>query len=98
MAESKLLYTNDGRQYILQLTALHAATFSLFESRDVDQMTLGALRLNLLGESAVKDPEGDEIVKKAVKPLVDAGFLKLYTPDGLSQTEEFKVSCSFRQG
>ncbi|VDL61481.1 unnamed protein product [Hymenolepis diminuta] len=90
MAESRLLYTKDGRQYILQLTALHAATFSLFESRDVDRMTLGALRLNLLGESAVADPEGDEIVKKAVKPLVDAGFLKLYTPDGLLETEEFK--------
>ncbi|VDO04941.1 unnamed protein product [Rodentolepis nana] len=92
MVESKLHYTDDGRQYILQLTALHAATFSLFELRDVDQMSLGALRLNLFGESVVEDPETDEILKKAVKPLVDAGFLKLLTPDGLSPTEEFKDS------
>nr|CDS27998.1 Cullin 2 [Hymenolepis microstoma] len=92
MAESKLHYTDDGRQYSVHLTALHAATFTLFQSRKVDQMSLGALRLNLLGESVVEDSEADEILKKAVKPLVDAGFLKLLTPDDLSPTEEFKDS------
>lgn len=40
--------------------------------------------------SEVKCDE-EEIVKKAVKPLVDAGFLKLLRPDDLSSTNEYTV-------
>ncbi|VUZ47450.1 unnamed protein product, partial [Hymenolepis diminuta] len=94
-AECKILYADDGRQYTLQLFGLHAGVLSLFETRDVDQMTLEDLRLNLMpvksvsaDRSEVKCDE-EEIVKKAVKPLVDAGFLKLLRPDDLSSTNEY---------
>ncbi|KAM3171901.1 hypothetical protein ACTXT7_015637 [Hymenolepis weldensis] len=94
-AECKILYTDDGRQYTLQLFALHAGVLSIFETRDVDQMVMEDLRLNLtpIKSASADRPEvkcdEEEIVKNAVKPLVDAGFLKLLHPDDLSSTNEY---------
>lgn len=90
-ADTRLLFTKDGRAYSVMLSALHASTLALFDSLDVDQMTIGALRLNLLND----EPGTDGILTMAVKPLVEAGFLRMLTADGLSETKEFKVSLPF---
>ncbi|CDS42115.1 Cullin 2 [Echinococcus multilocularis] len=99
-AEVRLLYAD--RPYSLVMTALHAATMMLFESRDVDQMTLSALRTGLLGDAgaaavAAAEAEGHEtemppedIMKKAVAPLIEAGLLRLLSPDGLNPTTVFE--------
>lgn len=64
MAESIFLYTDDGGQRNLHLDALHAAIFSIFETRDIDQIALEDLDLSLLpGKSASG--------KCSQKPLVD---------------------------
>ncbi|VDK33999.1 unnamed protein product [Taenia asiatica] len=99
-AEVRLLYAD--RPYSLVMTALHAATMMLFETHDVDQMTLSALRAGLLGDAgaaAVAAAEAgghetqstsEDIVKKAVAPLIEAGFLRLLSSDGLHPTTVFE--------
>ncbi|VDO00065.1 unnamed protein product [Rodentolepis nana] len=42
-ANCKLLCTDDDRQYVLQLAAVHTVVFIHFEAMDVDEMTLGHL-------------------------------------------------------
>lgn len=101
-AEVRLLYAD--RPYSLVMTALHAATMMLFETHDVDQMTLSALRTGLLGDAGAAavaateagghetQPPSEDIIKKAVAPLIEAGFLRLLAPDGLNSTTVFEVS------
>lgn len=76
----------------------------LFETHDVDQMTLSALRTGLLGDAGAAavaateagghetQPPSEDIIKKAVAPLIEAGFLRLLAPDGLNSTTVFEVS------
>uniref|UniRef100_A0A0R3XBI1 CULLIN_2 domain-containing protein n=1 Tax=Hydatigena taeniaeformis TaxID=6205 RepID=A0A0R3XBI1_HYDTA len=99
-AEVRLLYAD--RPYSLVMTALHAATMMLFEARDVDHMTLSALQTGLLGDAgaaAVAAAEAgghetqsssEDIMKKAVAPLLEAGFLRLLSSDGLNPTTVFE--------
>ncbi|KAL5961069.1 Cullin-2 [Taenia solium] len=99
-AEVRLLYAD--RPYSLVMTALHAATMMLFETHDVDQMTLSALRAGLLGDAGAAavaaaeagghdaQPPSEDIVKKAVAPLIEAGFLRLLSSDGLHPTTVFE--------
>ena len=101
-ADVRLLFAD--RPYSLVMTALHTATMALFEARDIDQITLRALRTGLLGDAAdassdASDVGGhgaeictDDIAKKSVAQLIEVGFLRLLSPDGLTDTTVFEVT------
>lgn len=101
-AEVRLLYTD--RPYSLVMTALHTATMALFEARDVDQITLDALRTGLLGDSTAASlgttsnlggnvtEIGEDVAKKAVAQLAESGFLRLLSPDGLTDVNTLEVT------
>ncbi|KAM3172154.1 hypothetical protein ACTXT7_015139 [Hymenolepis weldensis] len=68
------------------------ANYRVHKTHDVDQMTLENLCLNLLPEKSVfpVKEEEEEMVMKALKPLTEAGFLKLLSPDDFSPTDKLR--------
>ncbi len=127
-AELRLLYAD--RPYTLQLSALNAATLLLFDTDDVDAMSVRRLAEGLLpdpvaleaasSEEQQQQPvdedaarkaklkrerekeqqqtltraDKEEILRRAVMPLVEACFVRLEGPDGnlVGPTSLFAVS------
>lgn len=102
-AETRCLFAD--RPYTLLMSALCATTVMLFESRDVDALSVSEITMSLLPDASLANQseqqqqplsptknemrqqqlsaaEREEVLRRAILPLVEAGLFQLQTHGG----------------